>query len=382
MTSEPARRSPAVAGAALLLAFAAPLLAPGRTGAQTPPASAAGGVPVAAAKAEKHDLPIYVSGIGTVQAWRSVQVRAEVTGYVQSLHFREGQEVRQGDLLATIDPRPYAAVLAQAQAQAKKAGDQANLLNDQVNLRRDATLEKSDFASHQQVDNDTALVRQFEANVQADDAAIAAAELNLDFCRITAPIDGVVGFRLVDIGNLMQANGAQAIVTLQQVRPIAVVFTLAQDQLPEVRAALAAGRPDVLAFAADGTTPLAAGTLLTPDNSIDTSTGTIPLKALFPNPGETLWPGQFVNAHLRLRTDPGAVTVPLAAVQHGPDRLYVFVVGPDGAARDQTVTVGYQDRSIAEITAGLAGGEEVVTDGQSRLQNGTRVTVRTPAQSS
>lgn len=380
MTSEPARRSPAVAGAALLVACAALLLAPARPGAQSSPSPAGGGVPVEAAKAEKHDLPIYVSGIGTVQAWRSVQVRAEVTGYVQSLHFREGQEVRQGDLLAMIDPRPYAAVLAQAQA--KKVGDQANLLNDQVNLRRDSTLEKSEFASHQQVDNDTALVRQFEANVQADDAAIAAAQLNLEFCRITAPIDGVVGFRLVDIGNLVQANGAQAIVTLQQVKPIAVVFTLAQDQLPEVRTALAAGKPEVLAFAADGTTPLAAGTLLTPDNSIDTSTGTISLKALFPNPDEKLWPGQFVNAHLRLRTDPGAVTVPLAAVQHGPDRLYVFVVGPDGTARDQTVTVGYQDRSIAEITAGLAGGEEVVTDGQSRLQNGTRVTVRAPAQSS
>jgi multidrug efflux system membrane fusion protein len=380
MTSEPARRSPAVAGAALLIMFAALLLVPGRTGAQSPPAPAGGGVPVEAAKAQKGDLPIYVSGIGTVQAWRSVQVRAEVTGYVQSLHFREGQEVKQGDLLAMIDPRPYAAVLAEAQA--KKVGDQANLLNDQVNLRRDSTLEKSDFASHQQVDNDTALVRQYEANVQADDAAIAAAQLNLEFCRITAPIDGVVGFRLVDIGNLVQANGTQAIVTLQQVKPIAVVFTLAQDELPAVRAALAAGKPEVLAFAADGTTPIAAGTLLTPNNSIDTSTGTISLKALFANPDEKLWPGQFVNAHLRLRTDPGAVTVPLAAVQHGPDRLYVFVIGADGVARDQTVTVGYQDRSIAEITSGLTGGEEVVTDGQSRLQNGTHVTIRTPAQSS
>lgn len=377
MPSEPARRSPAAAGAGVLFLFVA-LLAPDLLRAQ--PAPAGGGVPVEAARAEKRDLPVYISGIGTVQAWRSVQVRAEVTGYVQSLHFREGQEVKQGDLLAMIDPRPYAAVLAEAQA--KKVGDQANLANDEVNLRRDSTLAKSDFASRQQVDNDTALVRQYEANVQADDAAIAAAQLNLDFCRVTAPIDGVVGFRLVDIGNLVQANGTQAIVTLQQVRPIAVVFTLAQDQLPEVRAALAAGKPEVLAFAADGSTPLATGTLLTPNNSIDTATGTISLKALFPNSDETLWPGQFVNAHLRLRTDAGAVTVPLAAVQHGPDRLYVFVVGADGAAHDRNVTVGYQDRSIAEITSGLAGGEEVVTDGQSRLQNGTHVAVRTPAQSS
>ncbi len=382
MRSAPAPRSPAGAGVKLLLVLLSVLLpaASGAVRAQPAPAQAGGGVPVTATRAERRDLPIYVSGIGTVQAWRSVQVRAEVTGYVQSLHFREGQEVRQGDLLAMIDPRPYAAVLAQAEA--KKAGDEATLANDEVNLRRDSALAKSDFASRQQVDNDTALVRQYQANVQADDAAIAAARLNLDFCRVTAPIDGVVGFRLVDIGNLVQANGTQAIVSLQQVRPIAVVFTLAQDQLPAVRAALAAGKPEVLAFPADGTTPLAAGTLLTPDNSIDSATGTIPLKAVFPNADTRLWPGQFVNAHLRLRTDPGAVTVPLAAVQHGPDRLYVFVVGGDGTARDRTVAVGYQDGSIAEITSGLAGGEQVVTDGQSRLQNGTHVTVRTPAPAS
>jgi multidrug efflux system membrane fusion protein len=346
-------------------------------GQQAPPAGsrgADGGVPVAVAQAEQRELPIYVNGIGTVQGWRSVNVQAEVTGYLQSINFREGQEVKQGDLLAMIDPRPYAALLAQAKA--RKAGDTANLINDQVNLRRDLTLEKSDFASHQQVDNDTALVRQFQAAVQADDAAIAAAQLNLDFCRITAPIDGVVGFRLIDIGNLVQANGTQPIVTLQQVRPIAVVFTLAQDALPQVRAALAAGKPEVLAYAADGSVPLASGTLLTPNNSIDSTTGTISLKAIFPNADRKLWPGQFVNAHLRVRIDPGAVVVPLAAVQHGPDGLYVFTVRPDGTVADQPVTVGYQDARIAEITAGLAAGQQVVVDGQSRLQNGTRISIR------
>ncbi len=216
-----------------------------------------------------------------------------------------------------IDPRPYAAALAQAQA--KKAGDQATLANAQVNLQRYSTLAKSDFASRQQVENQNAAVRMSQANVQADDAAITAAQLNLDFCRITAPIDGVVGFRLVDIGNLVQANGTQAIVTLMQVRPVAVVFTLAQQDLPAVRAALAAGKPEVLAFSADDATQLSAGTLLTPNNTIDTSTGTISLKAVFPNDDRKLWPGQFVNAHLRLRVDKGAVTVPVAAVQHGPD---------------------------------------------------------------
>ena len=339
-----------------------------------PPAA---GVPVTVTPAAKQDLPIYVRGIGTVQAWRSVDVRSEVTGYLQSINFTEGQEVKAGALLAMIDPRPYAAALAQAQA--KKAGDQATLANAQVNLQRYSTLAKSDFASRQQVENQNAAVRMSQANVQADDAAITAAQLNLDFCRITAPIDGVVGFRLVDIGNLVQANGTQAIVTLMQVRPVAVVFTLAQQDLPAVRAALAAGKPEVLAFSADDATQLSAGTLLTPNNTIDTSTGTISLKAVFPNDDRKLWPGQFVDAHLRLRVDKGAVTVPVAAVQHGPDNLYVFVVKPDSTVAEQTVQVGYQDSKLAEITKGLDGGESVVVDGQSRLQAGVKVAARNAA---
>jgi multidrug efflux system membrane fusion protein len=211
------KTSPMAAGVLATIVLIAWLIA-GRSFGQQPPAPArpAGeAVPVTVVRAAKQDLPIYVRGIGTVQAWRSVDVRAEVTGYVQSIDFREGQEVKRGQLLAMIDPRPYVAVLAQAQA--KKAGDRATLANDAINLRRDSQLAKSDFASRQQVDNDTAQVRLFQANVQADDAAIAAAQLNLEFCRITAPIDGVAGFRLVDIGNLVQANGTQAIVTLQQV---------------------------------------------------------------------------------------------------------------------------------------------------------------------
>ncbi len=369
--------SPAAAGVVMALVFASLLMIGRSVGQQPPPDTSADAVPVIAARAERQDLPVYVRGIGTVEAWRSVQVRAQVTGYVQSINFREGQMVKQGDLLAMIDPRPYAAALAQAQA--KKAGDAATLANDELNLRRDSTLARSDFASRQQVDNDTAQVRLFQANVQADDAAIATAQLNLDFCRITASIDGVIGFRLIDIGNLVQANASQPIVSLQQVTPIAVVFTLSQDQLPAVRTALAAGKPEVLAFTPDGSRPLASGTLVTPNNSIDAATGTISLKAIFPNDDRALWPGQFVDAHLRLRVDPSAVTVPLAAVQHGPDGLYVFVIGGDGRVAEQPVRVGYQDSRTAEITQGLSGGEQVVTDGQSRLQAGTHVTVR-PAQ--
>jgi multidrug efflux system membrane fusion protein len=359
-----------------------PLLGADRSlGQSTPPPPQAGpAVPVTVARAEKRDLPIYASGIGTVQAWNAVNVTAEVTGYLQSINFTEGQEVKRGDLLAEIDPRPYAAVLAQAEA--RKAADQANLVNDQVNLRRDNALARNDFASRQQVDNDTALVRQFEANVQADDAAIQAAELNLEFCRITSPVDGVVGFRLVDIGNLVQANGTQPLFTVMQIRPVAVVFTLGQQMLPQVQAALAKGKPEVLAFSPDGATELAGGTLLTPNNAVDVTTGTISLKAIFPNDDRKLWPGQFVQGHLRLRTDPAAVVVPLAAVQHGPDGLYVFVVKPDGTAVHQNVTVGYQDNRLAEITQGLQGSETVIVDGQARVQNGTRVSAKPAAATS
>jgi membrane fusion protein, multidrug efflux system len=366
------KTSPIAAGFAGMLVFLSLMAA--RTQAQQADPTL---VPVTVTHAAKQDLPVYARGIGTAQAWRSVDVRAEVTGYLQSINFHEGQEVKTGDLLAMIDPRPYAAILAQAQA--KKAGDQATLTNAGVNLQRDSALARSDFASRQQVDNDTALVRLSQANVQADEAAITSAQLNLEFCRITAPIDGVVGFRLVDIGNLVQANGTQPIVTLTQVRPIAVVFTLAQEELPAVRTALAAGAPEVLAFTADDTTALSSGTLLTPNNTIDTTTGTISLKALFPNEDRKLWPGQFVDAHLRLRVDHDAVTVPVPAVQHGPDGLYVYMVKSDNTASVQPVTVGYQDSRTAEITKGLSGGETIVIDGQSRLQSGTKVSAKLAA---
>lgn len=336
------------------------------------PAGAA--VPVTVTKAERQDLPIYARGIGTVQPWRSVQVRAQVNGYLQSINFTEGQEVKAGDLLAMIDPRPYQDALDQAKA--KRASDAANLANDQLNEKRDATLARSSFASTQQVDNDKSLVSQFQANVQSDDAAIASAQLNLEFCRITAPFDGVVGFRLVDIGNLIQASSTQPIVTITQIRPIAVVFTLPQEMLPQIRTALDAGKTPVLAYTTNDQTPLSQGTLLTPNNTIDVSTGTISLKAIFPNEDRKLWPGQFVNAHAQLRIDHNAVVVPPSAVQHGPDGLYVFVVKPDGTAADTPVTEGYTDSRYAEITKGLNGGEQVVLDGQSRLQNGTKVTVK------
>lgn len=378
MTGKQRRRLFQASGLVAIAAVAAVLMAGPSRGQAPPPAPAPQGggnaVPVTVVKAVRHDLPIYARGIGTVQAWQSVQVRAQVNGYLQSINFTEGQEVKAGDLLAMIDPRPYQEVLAEAKA--KRASDAATLANDQVNERRDSTLARSSFASIQQVDNDAALVAAFQANVQSDDAAIAAAQLNLEFCRITAPIDGVVGFRQVDIGNLIQANSTQPIVTLTKVRPVQMVFTLPQEMLPQVRAAMAAGPMPVLAFAPDDKTQLSSGTLVTPNNTIDQSTGTISLEAKFPNEDRALWPGEFVNAHAQLRIDHNVVVLPPSAVQHGPDGLYVFVVKPDHTVADQPVSVGNEDAQYFEIIKGLDGGEDVVLDGQSRLQNGTSVAIK------
>ncbi len=331
-------------------------------------------IPVAVVTVGRKDLPVYASGIGTVQAWQTIQLQPQVGGRLLSVNFKEGQEVHAGDLLAMIDPRPYAAALAQAQA--KLAGDQATEANAGTTLRRDATLARNDFASRQQVDNDTAAQRTAQAAILADRAAIAAAQLNLDFCRIVTPVDGVVGFRRVDAGNLLAADNAQPIAVITQIQPVAVVFTLAQGKLPRVMAALAAGNAEVQAFPGNGSTPIATGHLVTPDNAIDTSTGTISLKAEFANTDRKLWPGQFVTARVRLTVDRNAVVIPLQAVQHGPDGLFAYVVNPDNTVARRMLRVGYEDDSQAEIAAGLKGGETLVVDGQSRLQPGSRVDAR------
>ncbi len=339
-------------------------------------------IPVGVGKVGREDLPITLHGLGTVQAWRTVTARAQVNGYLTQINFHEGQSVKRGDLLAMIDPRPYAALLAQARA--KQAGDEATLANDQLNYRRDSSLAHESDATQQQADNDMAMVRQFQANVLGDDAAIMQAQLNLDFCRIAAPIDGVVGFRLVDVGNLIEAGAQTPIVTIEQIHPIAVVFTLAEQDLPQVEAARAdaaqtGGKLTALAVTADGKTRLGAGTLVTPNNTIDATTGTISLKAVFQNRRGLLWPGQYVTVELRLRVQHDAVVVPLGAVQHGPDGLYVYLAQPNDTVRNQPITVGYQNDSDAMVTSGLSGGETVVLDGQSRLQDGARIAPRPAA---
>jgi multidrug efflux system membrane fusion protein len=328
-------------------------------------------IPVTIAPVTRRDVPVFAEGIGTVQAFQSVLIQARVTGWLDHIAFTEGQDVKPGDLLAEIDPRPYAAALAQAEA--KSASDQATLANDEVNLKRDATLALRSFQTQQQVDNDAAAVRVMQATVQGDAATIQTAALNLSFCRIAAPIEGVVGLRLIDVGNLIQAGAGQGIVTITQVKPISVVFTLPQDDLLQIQAAQAAGKPLVVAYGQDDQTQLGSGELVAQNNTIATGTGTITLKATFPNTDRHLWPGQFVNAHLQLSVDRNAVTVPIAAIQHGPDGLYVFVVGSDATAAARPVAIGYQDKTLAVVTKGLNGGEQVVVAGQSRLENGTRV---------
>ncbi len=335
---------------------------------------AATAIPVTTAQVTRENVPIFAEGIGSAQAFQSVLIQARVTGWLDRIAFKEGQEVKPGDLLAQIDPRPYAAALAQAEA--KSAADQATLANDEVNLRRDAALARRSFATQQQVDNDAAAVRVMQASLQGDAANIQTAALNLSFCHITAPIEGVVGLRLVDVGNLIQAGAGQGIVTITEVKPISVVFTLPQDDLPRIRVALDGGTPLVVAYSQDDQTRLGNGELVAPNNAIASGTGTITLKATFPNTSRTLWPGQFVNAHLQLAIQHNAVTVPIAAIEHGPEGLYVFVVGPDATVAVRAVVVGYQDKTRAVITQGLKGGEQVVVAGQSRLENGSRVTSR------
>ena len=335
-------------------------------------------VPVTTVKATRQDVPIWLRNIGTVQALNTVTVRARVDGTLMTVPVTEGQNVTQGTVLAIIDPRPYQAALDQVTA--KRAQDTAQLDNAKRDLGRYSSLAQRSFASRQQVDTQTATVAQLTAALKVDDAAIEAARLNLSYCTLVAPFDGRVGLRQLDPGNLVRATDATGIMTLTQVRPIALIFTLPQRELPKVVAAMGQGGLPVGAFASDDHTELAQGTLLTLDNAVDQGTGTIKLKASFPNQDGKLWPGQFVEARLLLHTERQVVTVPTQAVQHGPTELYVYLVKPDSTVARQTVTA--EDRGgVTVITKGLEAGQEIVLDGQSRLENGSRIAANPPTRS-
>ena len=372
------RRALALGGALVLVAAAAGFLAPRAAAQQAPPGAAAmPAVPVRTAKAERQDVPVWLRGLGTVQALNTVTVRARVDGTLDKFPVTEGQLVRQGTLLAVIDPRPYQAALDAAIA--KKAQDEAQLANARLDLTRYSNLAKNDYASRQQVDTQVAMVNQFTAALKGDDAAIETAQLNLSFCYITAPFDGRVGLRLVDPGNVVHAADPGGIVMLTEVHPITVVFTLPQRDLPAIVDAMATRQLEVAAWSSDSKLPLDQGTLLTPDNAIDTTTGQIRLKATFPNQHDKLWPGQFVEAQLLLRTEQQKVTVPTQAVQHGPSGLYVYLVRPDSTVQRQDIEA--EDRGpVMVVTKGLDAGQAIVVDGQSRLENGSHVvgTAATP----
>jgi membrane fusion protein, multidrug efflux system len=350
----------------------------GATKAATGDRDAAGppAIPVTAGTAETRDMPIYVRGIGTVQAFNIVVVKSRVDGQIVKVDFVEGQEVKAGDLLYEIDPRPFQAALQQASANRQK--DEAALVSAQADLKRYTELVGHGFQTRQIFDQQKAAVAQLQASIKADQAQIDAAQLNLDYASIRSPIDGRTGARLIDIGNLVHATDNAGLVIITQLRPIFVSFTVPQEQFVRIRRVERAGPVEVQALAENEQTQLAAGKLTLIDNQIDQATGTIHLKGTFDNQDEILWPGEFVNARLVVGMDESAVTVPARALQQGPHGSYLFVLKPDMTVAIREVEVAQVEQDVAVIDKGLAAGERIVVDGQYRLDQGTRVRLEPP----
>jgi multidrug efflux system membrane fusion protein len=332
----------------------------------TPPAIA-----VDTAAASHSDVPIYFEGLGTVQAFYTVTVTARVDGEIQKIGFTEGQMVHKGDLLAQIDPRPNQAAFEQAVA--TKAKDAAQLANAKRDLDRYILLQPQDLASKQTVDTARANVDQMTAQVQVDQAAVDNARTQLDYTRITSPIDGRTGIRLIDPGNIVRAAGTAGIVVVTQVQPISVVFTLPEENLGAVGGALATGPVQVTTLSRDGDSVLDQGTLALIDNQIDPATGTAKFKATFGNTRNTLWPGQYVNARVLVRTERNALTVPSAAVQLGPNGPFTYVVKDDSTVEVRPLQLGVESGGLTVIKKGIALNERVVTSNQYRLQAGVHV---------
>jgi multidrug efflux system membrane fusion protein len=335
-------------------------------------------IPVLTSRSETRDVPVYLDALGTVQAFNLVSVRPMVDGPLIEVRFHEGQDVRAGDVLALIDPRPYQASLDSAMA--KKQQDEANLANARLDANRYAKLAATAYSSAQQSDTARAQVAQLEAQVRGDQAQIDTARTQLSYTTIVAPIDGRIGLRQVDRGNIVRAGDVLPLTVITQLKPISVVFTLPQQALPIVANAMQGGMPEVLALKQGGASsdPLDRGQLAVLDNQVDPATGTIKLKATFPNDKLLLWPGGFVNVRMLAETQRSVITVPTAAVQRGPRGAFVFVITPSNVAQRRAVVVGHEDDQRSVLADGLATGEQVVVDGAQRLTDGAKVALAGP----
>jgi multidrug efflux system membrane fusion protein len=370
-----------VAAAAVAIVVALPQLrdqwSPMVKAADTPaPAPMTPGVPVTAGTVEAKDVPVFLSGIGSVQAYNTVTIRSRVDGYVVGVNYKEGDEIETGAPLVLIDPRPYQAALELAQA--TKAKDEAQLAGAQLDLDRYAQLLGPGYQTRQSYDQQKALVGQLQASIKGDQAQIDAAQLNLDYSDIRAPIGGRLGMRLVDTGNLVHATDNTVLVSITQIKPISVTFTLAQEYLHKIHERQMTGALKAQAYGSDNVTLVSEGELTVIDNAVDQTTGTIHLKATFANTDERLWPGEFVNVRLILSIRKNVATVPQQTVQVGPNGYYAYVIKPDNTVERRPVEVAATQDGIVVIAKGLEIGEKVVVDGQYRLTQGARVRVSNP----
>jgi membrane fusion protein, multidrug efflux system len=355
----------AAGGVALAAKHLAAATEPGQT-AIPPPA-----VPVVSGNVHQGDVPIYLRGVGTVIAYNNVIVRSQITGQIVKIAFTQGQTVHQGDLLAEIDPRPYQAQLDQATANRDR--DQAQVVNAQANLGRYTSLEQKGYASTQLVDTQNAQLAQLQAMVKSDEGVIEQAQANLSYTKLTAPIDSVTGIRQVDIGNIIHPTDPNGLVDLTQVQPISLIFSLPQTDFVEIQQEMAKGPLTVLAYSQDDKTKLDEGKLDLIDNQIVQTTGTVRLRASFPNAKRLLWPGELIDARLLLDTRHDGLTIPASAVQQGPNGSFVWVIGPDETVQTRPVTISQISEGQALVDAGLQANEKIVANGQYRLVAGARV---------
>jgi multidrug efflux system membrane fusion protein len=325
--------------------------------------------PVSVAPVQKADFPVYLTGLGTVQGFNTVVVRTRVDGQIDKIAFNEGQLVKQGDVLAQIDPRPFQATLDQAKA--KKAQDEANLANANLDLQRYTKL--GEFATRQQTDTQRSTVAQLTAQLAADDAAISNAQTQLDYATVKAPISGIAGLRQVDVGNIVNASTQTGIVTIAQIEPIAVIFTSPEEQLPYINEGQSTQPLKVIAITTDGKKPLAEGMLAVVNNQVDVNSGTIRLKAVFDNKNHALWPGQSVSTRLLVKTLKDATVAPDEAIQHGVDGLYAYIVNADSKAELRKVKVSQSIDGRSVVDEGLSPSDQVITAGQFKVQPGTLV---------